>query len=221
GAIREGRAGGLGGVGGPAAQKGLPPPQALLARLNQTLKLLTGGARDAPARQQTMRATIDWSYQLLDEGEQRLFARLGVFVGGCTLATAEAVCNADGDLGLDVFDGLAALLDKSLLKQQAAAAPTGETEPRFLMLETIRGYALERLEQSGEADTIRHRHAECFLALAEAAKSHRFGPDQRVWFDRIAVEQDNLRGAQAWALAQEDAEIGVRLAVALLWFWRE
>jgi predicted ATPase/DNA-binding CsgD family transcriptional regulator len=198
-----------------AARVKLLPPQALLARLDQRFKVLTGGARDVPARQQTMRTTIDWSYHLLDEGQQRLFARLGVFVGGCTLEAAEAVCNPDGDLPLDVFDGLAALLDKSLLKQQAAAAPTGETEPRFVMLETIRAYALERLEQSGEANTIRHRHAECFLALAETAETQVLGPHQRVWLDRIAVEYDNLRAAQAWALAQEDAEIGVRLAVAL------
>src|SRR5262249_47481827 len=200
-----------------AARVKLLPPHALLSRLDQRFKLLSGGARDAPARQQTMRATIDWSYHLLDKGEQRLFARLGVFVGGWTLEAAEAVCNADGDLGLDVFDRLAALLNKSLLKQQAGAAG----EPRFTMLETLREYALERLEQSGEAETIRHRHADCFVALAETAEPHLFEPNPRVWLDRIAVEYDNLRGAQAWALAQEDAEIGVRLAVALLWFWNQ
>ncbi|HEU5099031.1 MAG TPA: LuxR C-terminal-related transcriptional regulator, partial [Roseiflexaceae bacterium] len=123
-----------------------------------------------------------------------------------------------GDLSMGVLDGLAALVDKSLLKQQAGVALRGETEPRFTMLETIREYALERLEQSGEADTIRHRHAECFLALAETAEPQYYGPHRRVWVHRIAVEYDNLRAAQT-AIAQKETEIGVRLPVALHSFW--
>jgi predicted ATPase len=122
------------------------PPQALLKKLDSRLKLLTGGARDLPARQQTIRSTIDWSYELLDAGEQTLFARLGVFVGGCTIEAAEAVCSADGNLLIEVVDGIAALLDKSLLRQQEGVSG----EPRLVMLETIREYALEQLEASGE-----------------------------------------------------------------------
>src|SRR5262249_22455091 len=215
GAIREGRAGGLGGVGGPAAQKGLPPPQALLARLNQTLKLLTGGARDAPARQQTMRATIDWSYHLLDEGEQRLFARLGVFVGGCTLEAAEAVSRTEGR-GLSeesavsvlspqssVLDGLAALVDKSLLKQ--IEAPNGE--PRFTMLETLREYALERLAARGEEAALRARHAAYYLELAETAQPNLDTAEQAVWLERLEAEHDNLRAALTWSLEASDVRL--------------
>jgi predicted ATPase/DNA-binding CsgD family transcriptional regulator len=199
-----------------AARIKLLPPQALLARLDQRLKLLTGGARDAPARQQTMRAAIDWSYHLLDAGEQTLFARLGVFVGGCTLAAAEAVCNADDDLPIDVLDGLAALLDKSLLKQTEGAAPRGYPEPHFAMLETIREYALEQLQRSSESAMLRRRHAEYFLTLVEAAKSHLRGPDQLTWLTRLERDYDNLRTALAWSLsAHGQVEVGLRLGVAL------
>src|SRR5262249_21523077 len=147
-------------------------PQTLLARLNHRLALLTAGPRDLPPCHQTLRAAIAWSYDLLNEGEQRLFARLGGFVGGWTLEAAEAVCNVDRDLPLDVVDGIGALWDQSLLQQGEGV----DGEPRFTMLETIREYALERLEQSGEASTIRQRHAECFLALAETAEPQFRGP---------------------------------------------
>ena len=133
-----------------AARAKLLSPQALLARLEQSLDLLTGGPRDLPARQQTLRATIDWSYDLLGPDEQTLFARLAVFAGGCTLAAAEAVCGGDG-----LLTGLSTLVDNNMLRQEEQ--PDGE--PRFTMLETIRAYALERLEPSGEADEIRRRHA--------------------------------------------------------------
>src|SRR6185295_18023007 len=123
-----------------AARVKLFAPEALLARLDNRLKLLTGGARDRPARQQTIRGTIDWSYQLLDEGEQTLFTRLGVFVGGCTPDAAEAIRNPDGDLPLDVLDGLTLLVDNSLLRREEGI----DGEPRFVMLETIREYALEQ-----------------------------------------------------------------------------
>src|SRR5258707_6623025 len=131
----------------------------MLRRLEEPLKFLTGGARDLSARQQTLRGAIAWSYDLLDETEKRLFRRLAVFVGGCTFEAAEAVCNSGGDLGMDVFDGVASLLDKSLLRQEQA--PDGE--PRFFMLETIREYALGRLQQSGAE--LQPEHAELFLHL--------------------------------------------------------
>jgi predicted ATPase/class 3 adenylate cyclase len=199
-----------------AARVKLLPPQALLTRLDQRLKLLTGGARDLPARQQTMRAAIDWSYHLLDAQEQTLFARLGVFVGGCTLEAAEAVCSADGDLRVDMVDGIAALLDQSLLQQIAGL----DGEPRFTMLETIREYALERLEASGEAATIRQRHAEYFLELAEVAEPQLYGPAQRTWLRRLEAEHDNLRAVLAWSLsARGDVALGLRLAGAIWHFW--
>jgi predicted ATPase/class 3 adenylate cyclase len=199
-----------------AARVKLLPPQALLARLDQSLKLLTGGARDLPARQQTIRNTIDWSYHLLDAEEQALFARLGVFVGGCTLEAAQAVCNADEDLPLDVLDGLAALADKSLLKQEEGVVG----EPRFELLETIREYALERLTTSGETEALQRQHAAYFLTVAEAAEPHLHDRDQVAWGKRLEQEQDNLRAVLAWSHSGKDDEaIGLRLAVALSWFW--
>jgi predicted ATPase/class 3 adenylate cyclase/DNA-binding CsgD family transcriptional regulator len=199
-----------------AARVKVLPPQALLARLDQRLKLLTGGARDAPARQQTIRNTIAWSYHLLDAGEQTLFARLGVFVGGCTLEAAEGVCNADHDLPVEVLGGLAALVDKSLLKPEVGAAG----EPRFTMLETIRAYALERLAASGETEAVRRRYAEHCLALAEAAEPHLHGRDQVTWIDRLELEHDNLRAVLAWSRSVDDDQaIGLRLAGAVYWFW--
>jgi predicted ATPase/class 3 adenylate cyclase len=149
-----------------AARVKLFPPEALLARLSSRLALLTGGPRDLPARQQTLRHTIAWSYDLLNEAEQALFRRLGVFVGGCTIEAAEAVCNVNGDLPLDVVDGLAALVDKSLVKQVEAM----DGEPRFTMLETIREYALEQLAANGELEALRQRHAAFFVTLAETEK---------------------------------------------------
>jgi predicted ATPase/class 3 adenylate cyclase/DNA-binding XRE family transcriptional regulator len=206
-----------------AARIKLFSPQALLARLQHRLALLTGGARDLPARHQTIRGAIDWSYNLLDPAEQALFARLSVFVGGCTLEAAETVCGADATLALEVADGVASLLDKSLLRLHAGA----EGEPRFLMLETIREYALERLAARGEGEVLRERHFAHYLALAEAAEPHLHGAEQIVWAERLEVEHDNLRAALAWAhehgaadgssIAGADAEL--RLAGALFWFW--
>src|SRR5205823_5832053 len=129
-----------------AARINVLPPQAMLSRMENRLKLLTRGAADLPARQQTLRNTIDWSYNLLDEQERRVFRRLSVFVSGCTLASCQAVCNPEGDLGIDLLEAVASLVDKSLLKQEEG---TGE-EPRFGMLETIREYAKEKLAESGE-----------------------------------------------------------------------
>jgi len=206
-----------------AARLKLFPPAALLARLEHRLALLTGGARDLPARHQTIRGAIDWSYNLLSAAEQTLFARLGVFVGGCTLEAAEAVCNADGALPLDVTEGIASLVDKSLLRLEEGVDGKG----RFLMLETIREYALERLAAHGEAEALRERHLAYYLALAEAAEPHLRGAEQIIWADRLEVEHDNLRAALAWAHgrgAVDDStttgvEAELRLAGALFWFW--
>jgi predicted ATPase/transcriptional regulator with XRE-family HTH domain len=206
-----------------AARVKLFGPQALLSRLDQRLALLTGGGRDLPARHQTIRGTIDWSYHLLSAAEQMLFARLGVFVGGCTLEAVEAVCNGDGALPLDVTDGVASLLNKSLLRLNAGA----DGEPRVLMLETIREYTLERLAARGEAEALRARHLAHYLALAEAAAPHLRGAEQIVWAERLEAEHDNFRVALAWAhdhgaadlSSTAGAEAELRLAGALFWFW--
>jgi predicted ATPase/class 3 adenylate cyclase/DNA-binding XRE family transcriptional regulator len=198
-----------------AARLRLFAPEALLARLGNRLALLTGGARDLPARQQTLRSAIAWSYDLLESDVQTLFARLGVFVGGCTPDAAQAVCKPDGDLLLDVLDGLATLVDNTLLRREDAT----NGEPRFVMLETIREYALEQLTASGQADTIRHRHAAYFLALAEAGAPAFVGVPEKAWLDQIAAEHDNLRAALAWAFGGADAVVGMRLAGALAPFW--
>jgi predicted ATPase/class 3 adenylate cyclase/DNA-binding XRE family transcriptional regulator len=206
-----------------AARIKLFPPQALLSRLEHRLALLTGGARDLPARHQTIRGAIDWSYNLLSAAEQTLFARLGVFVGGCTLEAAEAVCNTMNNLPMDATDGVASLLDKSLLRLEEGA----DGEPRVMMLETIREYALERLAQRGESVMVRDRHLEYYLALAEAAEPHLRGAEQIVWADLLEVEHDNFRAALAWAHdcgAVDGSSIGgaeaeLRLAGALIWFW--
>src|SRR5262249_37739698 len=148
-----------------AARVRVLPPKTLLRRLERRLPLLTGGPRDLPARQQTLRDAIAWSYDLLDPAEQALFRRLSVFVGGCTFGAAEAVCNPDGDLAIDSLDGLASLIDKSLVRPEEQ--PDGE--PRFGMLETIREFGLEQLTAHGEADAVQRQHAAFFAALVEAA----------------------------------------------------
>jgi predicted ATPase/class 3 adenylate cyclase/DNA-binding CsgD family transcriptional regulator len=193
----------------------LLPPQSLLARLSNRLALLTSGARDLPARQQTLRSTIDWSYHLLDEDAQAVFRRLGVFAGGCTLEAAEAVCNTIGDLSLDMLNRIAVLLDQSLLQQTEGSGD----EPRFTMLETIREYALERLGANRETDAIHQRHAAYFLELAELADPHFEGADQAMWMERLEAEHANLRTALEWALTDESSTIGLQLAGALWRFW--
>jgi predicted ATPase len=199
-----------------AARSKLFPAEALLARLNNRLKFLVGGARDLPARQQILRNTIAWSYELLGAGEQTLFARLGVFVGGCTVEAAEAVCSVDGDLGVHVLDWLVSLVNQSLFRQDVGA----DGEPRLTMLETIREYALERLELHGEAESIRRQHADYYVALAEAAEQQLRGAQQRYWLAHLDTEHDNLRAALQWSLAAMDApEQALRLAGALGTFW--
>ncbi len=194
----------------------LLPPQAMLARLESRLKLLTGGARDVPARQQTLRNTIAWSYDLLDEGEKALFRRMSVFVGGRTLEAVEAVCSADGDLPIDVLDGISALVDKSLIRQQEGLGG----EPRFLMLVTIREYALEQLAESGEAEKLRRDHASFFLTFAEEAETHLTKADQVEWLTRLEEEHDNLRAALSWGLSDlGEVETALHLCNALWRFW--
>lgn len=198
-----------------AARIRLLSPEAMLTRLAHQLQFLTGGARDLPARQQTMRATIAWSYALLDDTEKTLFRRLALFVGDGTLEAVAAVCNADGALDQDVLDGIASLLDKSLLQQKPAV---GE-EPRFGMLRVIREYALECLLESGEADRLRQVYTTYFLALAEEAEPKLMGAEQQLWLDRLAVEYDNLHAALEACIGAHAGETGLRLSGALWRFW--
>jgi predicted ATPase/class 3 adenylate cyclase len=198
-----------------AARVAILPPHALLKRLGQRLALLTGGPRDLPARQQTLRSTIDWSYGLLSDDEQRLFARLAVFVGGCLLETAEEVCQLGGSPPIDVLDALASLVEKNLLRDEPA--PGGE--PRFSMLETIREYALDRLEMIGEAQELRRRHADYYLALAEISEPEILGPDQAAWLERLDAERGNLRAALAFLLESRETELALRLIGALRRAW--
>jgi non-specific serine/threonine protein kinase len=190
------------------------PPAALLARLERRLPLLTGGPRDLPARQRTMRDAIGWSHDLLDGGEQALFRRLAVFEGGCTLAAAEAVVATPGDLGVDVLDGIAGLVAKSLMRPEDGVAG----EPRYRMLETVREFGLERLTASGEADATRDRHAAWCLALAERAEVGSWAGHKR-WLDRLEAELSNLRGALAWLAERGDAEASLKLAGLLAGLW--
>jgi len=185
-----------------AARTKLLAPEVLLERLDSTLPLMTGGTRDAPERQRTLRATIEWSYDLLEAASKELFARLSVFAGSFPLAAAEEVCSAD-------LDGLAALVDSSLAK------PIGDD--RFLMLETIREYALERLAGSAEAGELRQRHATHFSALAEQAYAHRFDAEAE-WSARLEIDHDDFRAALDW-LTVNAPDRALELAGALGWFW--
>lgn len=199
-----------------AARVRLLPPTALLARLSSRLKLLTSGARNLPLRQQTLRGAIDWSYDLLDHSEKILFRRLGVFVGGCTIEAAEAVCDADGDLAVDVLDGIDSLVGKSLVRQ----IETEGGEARFVMLQTIWEYVSERLDASGEADAISGHHSRFYCDLAEEAAPQLRGRQQLEWLERLEAEHDNLRAALRRAMERDDTETALRLSVALAWFWR-
>lgn len=190
-------------------------PRDLLLRLERRLDLLTGGPRDLPRHQQTLRGTIEWSYGLLNEAEQRLFVRLGVFGGGCTLQAAEAVCGEDHQPG--VLDLLASLVDQSMVRQMTSAAG----ESRFAMLETLGEYALERLEASGEADLVRRRHLAYYVTFVESAQPKLMTAEFQVWADRLEAEHGNIRAALRWALGDEsqNVEMGARLAGALWTFW--
>jgi tetratricopeptide (TPR) repeat protein len=203
-----------------AARMKLLTPQALLARMGKRLVLLTGGARDVPARQQTLRNAISWSYHLLNGQEQRLFRWLSVFVGGCALSCAEAMCARTGN----EMDDIASLVDKSLLRPVEQTEDSRE-EPRLLMLETIREYGLEMLASGGEATEARQWHAEHFLQLAEEAVPALDGPLLTDWLNRLEQEHDNLRAALHWLLesnaeaAAGQVALALRLAAALERFW--
>jgi predicted ATPase/DNA-binding CsgD family transcriptional regulator len=209
-----------------AARVRLLTPGAILARLEHRLSLLVGGARNLPARHQTLRGTMEWSYDLLDAAEQKLFRRLAVFVGGRILEAIEAVCQAEGDTSLgsvqaletDVLEGITALVDKSLLQKEEGVAG----EPRFVMLGTVREYAWEQLVASGESEVMQRRHADYYLMLAQRAAPAMEGQEVVAWLDRLDREYDDLRGALNWLLAQGNApaaEEAARLLVELRVFW--
>jgi predicted ATPase/DNA-binding CsgD family transcriptional regulator len=198
-----------------AARLRLISPRAILEGLRRRLRLLKGGPRDAPVRQKTLRDAIGWSYDLLGAQERLLFGRLSVFAGGCTLEAAEAVCDPGEDLSEEVLDLLASLMDKSLLNR----AETEDGEGRLWMLETVKEYALERLEAAGEEEKIRRAHAANYLALAEEASPETKGPRQTEWFDRLESEHDNLRAALSFSLEGGDPEMALRLVASLWWFW--
>ena len=207
-----------------AARVRVLPPQALLARLSQRFQVLTGGWRTMPERQQTLRSTIQWSYDLLPAQEQRLFRRLTVFVGGCTLQAVDALYSALGDGAGSQLDGVASLIDKSLLHQTEQE----REEPRLVMLETIHEYGQEALAASGEREAARRAHALYYLNIAEQAESRLGGPEQIRWLERLERDYDNLRAALDWSLEQAEqektgevgrSEIALRLGRAIRRFW--
>ena len=200
-----------------AARVKILPPAELLARITRPLELLTGGARDLPERQQTLRQAIKWSYDLLSPAEQKLFRRLSVFAGGCTLEAAEAVCNTLEDLGVDVLDGVTSLVDNSLLVQRAAE----DRELRFVMLETFREYGREQLLASGEADATARAHAAYMLIVAEEEHLEMSPAERETWLRYCDLEHDNFRAASHWLVSSGDAEWALRLGSALFRFWEQ
>jgi non-specific serine/threonine protein kinase len=211
-----------------AARMGAMAVEQVAQRLDDSLKLLTGGARTAAPRQRTLRATLDWSFQLLSKPERKLFGRLSVFAGGWSLEAAEEMCSGGGIEREDVLELLSTLVDKSLAVTEAS--PVEEGALRYRMLEPLRQYGQERLEEGGEAEQVRERHARYYLEFAEEADAQE--PERQLnearpvaWLRRMESEHDNLRAALSWSLdedAEPDgraAELGLRLAVALFWFW--
>ncbi len=227
-----------------AARVRLLPPNALLSRLSSRLKMLTGGGVNVPARQQTLRGAIEWSYDLLSEGEQQLFRRMAVFQGGRSLEALEAVCNSEGlqiegTLQVDLLDGAESLMNSSLLQQRDGR----DGEPRLWMLETIHEYAREKLQGtavyggSGEAEALSRQHALYFMRLAEEAEPHLTDKRQQEWLDRLEDEYDNIRAALGWSGEQangkegegeaeaagegeaEGPEVGLRIGGAIWRFW--
>jgi len=198
-----------------AARIRLLSPAALLARLERRLAVLVGGARNLPQRHQTLRGAIDSSYELLRPSEQALFSRLGVFVGGCTLQAAVAVCASDDMPEGDYLEMMAGLVDASLVVQQ----PGVSDEPRFWLLETLREYALEQLVASGELEATHRAHAEFYVAFAERAEHEQSSPRQRLVWDRLTEEHDNIRAALRWCQEMGEGDRGLRLAGAMHMFW--
>jgi predicted ATPase len=195
-----------------ASRVKLLSPAALRSRMEKSLDLLTGGGRDLPARQQTLRNTIDWSHELLSAPEQKLFARLSVFLGGCTLESAEAVCNTREDLGIDVMEGMASLVDHGLVRQEP------DEEPRFVLLETIREYAQERLSKSGERKDTERAHAAFFVVYSEDISSLD-SVKQQEKLAQYQREYANSRAALRWLIGAGEAEWALRLSAAQTWFW--
>ena len=212
-----------------AARVRLLTPQSMLSRLQNSLKLLTGGAQDLPARQQTLRAAIEWSYDLLSAEEQKLFRRLAVFVGGCTLEAIEEACNAQGDLEIDVLDGVDSLISSSLLNQQEGAGG----EPRFVMLETMHEFACEKLQESGEKRELKKEHAHYFMHVAEEAAKKIESSEQVLGVRRVDDDLGNIRAALDWSASAGDRgqecrgqergvdsiEVGLRILVGLAMYW--
>ncbi|HET7686647.1 MAG TPA: adenylate/guanylate cyclase domain-containing protein [Candidatus Limnocylindria bacterium] len=197
-----------------AARIRILSPQAMLTRIEHRMALLSSGARDLPARQQTLRGAIAWSHDMLDEGDRTLFACLSVFVGSAGLEAIERVCGEA--VGGDVLDALSSLVDKSLLRQREGVGG----EPRFSMLETIREFAIEQAAARGALEDLRARHAAFFADLARQASGLIMGPERREWLDRLEEEHDNLRAALAWLVATDRAEAALRMSAALWRFWQ-
>ena len=198
-----------------AARVKLLAPGAILARLEHSLPVLVGGARDVPDRQRTLHGAIDWSHDLLDESERALFARLSAFSGGWTLEAADVVCNPAGELGRDTFDGLASLVDKSLIQPM----PDGESEARFGMLQVIREFAAEKLAARPDAVDVRRRHAMRMLALAREAEPQLVRSEVRRWQELLRRDEENLRTALRWSVELQETEIGMAAAGGLWRFW--
>ena len=198
-----------------AARVRVLSPQAILDRLSDQLGLLSGGARDLPARQQTLRGAIAWSHDLLDEADKAAFAKLSVFSGGSSLEVIEAVCFEPAEAG-SALDVISSLVDKSLLREEQS--PTGE--PRFRMLETIRQFAAEQLDASGRRDEFRTRHAAAILSLVEQWAPNALAADGRVYLDRYEMERDNIRAAVAWAIETPATESALRLLAACWRYWQ-
>jgi predicted ATPase/class 3 adenylate cyclase/Tfp pilus assembly protein PilF/DNA-binding XRE family transcriptional regulator len=204
-----------------AARVSVLPVEGIAVRLDDRFRLLTSGPRTALPRQQTLRATLDWSYDLLGEGEQRLLDRLAVFAGGCTLAAAEAVCSGEGIEAWEVLDLLGGLVNKSLVLLEEAGGEAEQEPGRYRLLETVRQYGWERLVAAHEAAAVRDRHLAWCLALAEQARPELRGLVQGIWLARLEREHDNLRAALGWSIHEAgDAGLGQRLAGALSPFWR-
>ena len=198
-----------------AARVPILPPAALLARLDRRLALLTAGAQDLSDRQRTLRATIAWSYDFLPPHEQALFRRLAAFPGGCTLDVAEAVCLTPRDVGSDVLEGIASLVDHSLIRAQGT-----DEEPRFGMLETVREFGLEQLEAAGETDEISLRQGEYYLSRATRdVVPTGIALEAKDWLDWFEAEDDNVWAVLAWSLGRGEIEIGLLLAGGLLYYW--
>lgn len=189
-------------------------PQQIADYLDQRFRILTGGARTAVPRQQTLAATIDWSYRLLDEREQLLFERLSVFQGGFDLEAAQYVCSSEGLDEFDIFELVPTLVDKSLV-----SADVGGDRARYRLLETIRQFARDKLDEAGVSDSVRRRHAEHFMGLAEEAEHHVRGAREKEWWSRLDTELDNLRLAMEWSIEADEPELGMRLTAAIWRFW--